>query len=253
MRKGSGNVMPQNFQSDKRDIIDSEDQLPPTVPCTPRKTEILDNIIDSEDNLPSTVLCTPRKTETRERRENLKKSRRERSLLNEEKRIKKIEKDEEILKRKIIDVKDKAKRRKLSKVFTKSSEVYPGVKREPQSSQTGIDGTYLFENLKDVSIIEPTEHRQDYSNGRGLNYALLYSSAYDKKIFMQQSVVLSNIAQLMPAGIIQNSINLSQNKEIKRICNRKPNYFPDNLRKIKLSVISKKNSTRGSSKYTGSL
>ncbi|GBM14665.1 hypothetical protein AVEN_97178-1 [Araneus ventricosus] len=188
-------------------------------------------------------------TLTRERCENLEKPRREMLLLSEERR-KKIETCEDILKRKIMDVKNKGKRRKMSKHFTNSSELSPGVNSAPQSSQTGLNRAYLVENLKDLSSVEPTENTKDSSNGEGLNYALLYSSAYDKKIFLKQSVVLSRIAQLMPAGAIQNSIKFSQNKEIKRICKRKTKYTP-NLRKIKLSAIPKKNSANALFKYTG--
>ncbi|GBN25320.1 hypothetical protein AVEN_132784-1, partial [Araneus ventricosus] len=183
-------------------------------------------------------------TITHERREDLEKSRREKLLLDEERR-KRFETNEYILKRKIMDVKNEAKRIKLSKQFAISSEASPQVNSEPQSSQTGLNHTYLAKNLKDLSPVEPTENAQVSSNGNGLNYALLYSSTYDKKIFLKQSVVLSDIAQMMPAGTIQNCINLSQNKEIKRICKS------NNLSKIKPPVVARKTYSCAPIKHTG--
>ncbi|GBM19629.1 hypothetical protein AVEN_107301-1 [Araneus ventricosus] len=181
---------------------------------------------------------------TRERRENLEKARRERLRLSEERRIKRFEQHEEILKRKIMDVKNKTKCRKLSKQFTNSSEVSPEGNVEPQSLQTGLNRTYLVENLKDISPIEPAENTKDRSSGEGLNYSLLYNSAYDKKFFMRQSVVLTDIAQLMPSGTIQNCLNFSQNKEIKPIFNKTPNSTPPHkVGKRKLSSVNKKNSS----------
>ncbi|GIY12904.1 INCENP_ARK-bind domain-containing protein [Caerostris darwini] len=157
------------------------------------------------------------KNETHEReKRKIRKERREKLRLSEERRMKRFEQHEEVLKRKIVDKKNKVRCQNLGK--NKVSKISPEnqiFESSPNAAQ--LSRTYSIENkLKDLSPIEPiNENQQERSSSENLNFSHVYNHVHDKKLFLRQSVVLIDIAQDLPTEVLQNysisasSLNLS--------------------------------------------
>ncbi|GFY79347.1 INCENP_ARK-bind domain-containing protein [Trichonephila inaurata madagascariensis] len=171
---------------------------------------------------------------TQERRERLEKERREKLRRSESRRIRRFKQHEDVLKRKKVDPKQKAVCEKIN-TTEKSSKGSLKVISAPQASETARDRTYLIEsNLNDLSNV--TEDVHDRSNNDDLNSLL----AHDKKLFMRQSVVLTNIAETWPSELLQNVIHMDFEDKNDQNC-RLENNSLNETNNIKISNKSKKN------------
>ncbi|GFT65034.1 INCENP_ARK-bind domain-containing protein [Nephila pilipes] len=141
---------------------------------------------------------------TQERRERLEKERREKLRRSENRRMNRFRQHEEILKRKKVDPKQKAVCQKFNFVEKRSGESHEIVS-VPQASETMQDRTYLIKNSPNESVVKNTN---DPSSNDDSNSSV----TYDKKIFMRQSVVLTDVTQALRASLLQNSENLDSEK-----------------------------------------
>ncbi|GFW91713.1 INCENP_ARK-bind domain-containing protein [Trichonephila clavipes] len=171
---------------------------------------------------------------TQERRERLEKERREKLRRSESRRMKRFKQHEDVLKKKKVDPKQKAVCEKIN-TTEKSSKGSLKVISAPQASEIARDRTYLIEsNLNDLSNVIKDVH--DRSNNDDLNSLL----AHDKKLFMRQSVVLTNIAETWPSELLQNVIHMDFEGKNDRNCRLEHNSLNE-TNNIKTSNKSKKN------------